>query len=225
MPTLVVMSHVLRPVGPKHAAVYWRRRIVVLLALVAVIALVGTVVRLVAGDRDGAGSDNAAKVASATPTATGAPSGSPSATTSPTASPTASPTGGTGAPACAPAALQVTATADASTYSAKANPKLGMLIRNVGDKACSLDAGSAALELVVVSGSDRIWSSDDCQEDAQSNVQVVKPGAELASSVSWPRQRSAEGCPAKLPEPKAGTYQLTGRVGDITSKPLVFTLS
>jgi archaellum component FlaG (FlaF/FlaG flagellin family) len=155
--------------------------------------------------------------------------------TMPTAA--ASPTGGAaspsptqqakaaGAAACTAKSLQVTATADASSYSKGATPKLGLLIRNVGKEDCSLDAGSAAVELLIVSGKDRIWSSDDCQKGGTSNVQVLKPGAELASSVQWPMQRSAAGCPPDLPAPNAGTYQVTGRVGKFTSQPLVFKIS
>jgi hypothetical protein len=76
----------------------------------------------------------------------------------------------------------------------------------------------------VVSGSDRIWSSDDCQKEPSSKVQILEPGAELASTVAWPVQRSAEGCPADLPAPRPGTYQLTGRVGDLTSQPVAFAI-
>lgn len=209
------MSHLMRPAGRQAPSVYWRRRLAVLIML-AVLALVGFLLfRLLTGD--GAQPDSSA----------GGTSGAAATTTAAgdaTASGTPTATSGQTAPACDAAALQVTATADAGTYAAGVQPKLGLTIRNVGAAACSLDAGSAALELVVVSGSDRIWSSDDCQQDAKSNVTALEPGKELASSVTWPRQRSAPGCPQDLPEPKPGTYQLTGRVGDITSQPLAFTL-
>jgi hypothetical protein len=242
------MSHVLRPVGPERPAVYWRRRFMVLLAAATVVVLVvGGVRALTGGGADDASATAAQQAGDAgkkavkdskgqdgqqepakqakpakpgtTPTAgAGATGGSasPSATEQPKAA---------GAPACDAKSLQVTATADASSYAKGATPTLGLLIRNVGKADCSLDAGSGAVELLIVSGKDRIWSSDDCQKDGTSNVQVLKPGAELASSVQWPMQRSAAGCRPDLPAPGAGTYQLTGRVGKFKSQPLVFRIA
>ncbi len=241
------MSHVLRPVGPEPAAVYWRRRLVVLLAAAAVVLLLVGGVRAMTGggadDASATAAESAAKDSEAArdpgsvPGKDGGKDGGKDAKAQPgtTATAGASATGGPasptqqsqapGAAACTAKSLQVTATADASSYAKGATPTLGLLIRNVGKEDCSLDAGSAAVELLIVSGKDRIWSSDDCQKDGTSNVQVLKPGAELASSVKWPMQRSAAGCPADLPAPGAGTYQLTGRVGEFTSQPLVFRIA
>ncbi len=209
------MSHVMRPVGPENPSVYWRRRVAVLVAVLVLTLVAFLVVRLVTGESaDGDGAVDAGSTA-ATPTA-GSESGAET-----TAAATMSP----GGAACDAASLQVTATTDAPTYASGSQPTVGMRIKNVGAADCTLDAGSAALELKIVSGEDRIWSSDDCQQDASSDVQTVPPGGELASSVSWPLQRSAEGCPADLPAPRPGTYQLIGRVGEITSAPVVFTIT
>ena len=130
-------------------------------------------------------------------------------------------------PACAAETTAVVATADATSYALGATAKIGMTITNSGAAACTLDAGSAALELLVVSGEDRIWSSDDCQENAESRPTTVEPGeaGTLASSVEWTLVRSAEGCAEDLPALKAGTYQLTARAGEITSAPLVLQLT
>lgn len=214
------MSHVIRPVGPQDPSVYWRRRLAVLVAAVAVVLVAYLVFRLVTGDGD----DDAAAGGSGAEVTEAAADTTPTPAASDTTDPARQDTSG-GVAECGAASLQVTATADATTYSAGAQPKVGMLIKNIGTAPCTLDAGSAALELVIVSGEDRIWSSDDCQQEASSNVQTVQPGAELASSVVWPVQRSAEGCPADLPAPKPGTYQLTGRVGEITSAPVAFTIT
>ncbi|HEX5533165.1 MAG TPA: hypothetical protein VFX33_05440 [Actinomycetales bacterium] len=236
------MSHVLRPVGPERPAVYWRRRLVVLLAAAAVVLLlVGGVKALTGGSGDASptaaqgsgGAKDAGKAGGKDPEGEQGgqaqsgttPTGASSATGGPASPSPTEQAKAAGAAACTAKSLQVTATADASSYKKGATPKLGLLIRNVGKEDCSLDAGSAAVELLIVSGKDRIWSSDDCQKGGTSNVQVLKPGAELASSVSWPMQRSAAGCPADLPAPGAGTYQVTGRVGKFTSQPLVFRIA
>lgn len=233
------MNPVLRPVGPEESSVYWRRRIAALVVLVALALAVFLVVRLLTGGGDAAAAGASGPAAGteagapadgegeAEAASDGEPSGAPetaAASEDEAAADSAADSSGE-PPACEAGGLQVTATADGTTYEAGAEPTLGVLIRNAGDEPCSLDAGSAAVELMVVSGSDRIWSSDDCQENPTTNPQTMKPGDELASSVVWPVQRSAEGCPADLPAPKPGTYQLTGRVGDLTSEPLAFTIS
>jgi hypothetical protein len=216
------MSHVMRPVGPEDPSVYWRRRLAVLVAVVALVVVVYLVLRLTTGGGQSNPTGDAG-TAGSTSTSTHAADG-PQAGAEAETTPTAGATSG-GVAACDAASLQVTATADATTYASGSQPKVGMRIKNIGPAACTLDAGSAALELKIVSGNDRIWSSDDCQQEASSNVQTVEPGGELASSVVWPLQRSAEGCPSGLSAPKPGTYQLTGRVGEITSEPLAFTIT
>ncbi|GAB2690558.1 hypothetical protein [Thalassiella azotivora] len=222
------MNRVLRPVGPEESSVYWRRRALALVLLVALVLGGWFLVRAVAGDDTPDGAPTAQDgepQGSATDDAVDdagdeAGDAEPGAGAGEEPAPETTPE----VPPCEPATLQVTATADATTYPEGVQPTLGMRIRNVGDAECTVDAGSAALELLVVSGADRIWSSDDCQEDSVNDVQVVPPGAELVSSVQWPRQRSAPGCPADLPQPRPGTYQLTGRAGEITSEPLAFDL-
>ena len=212
------MNALLSPVGPKTASVYWRRRLAVLVALVVVLLVLFLVVRLLTGGGDG------------TPAASADPSSEPGAADTPAPQPSASEQVATSTATTSPTApcdaraIQLSATADASSYEAGQHPKLGVLIRNVGTAACTLDAGSKAVELVVVSGTDRVWSSDDCQRDQTSKEQTLAPGAELASTVSWSVQRSAEGCTGDLPALGAGTYQLTGRVGDMTSQPLTFSI-
>ncbi len=100
-----------------------------------------------------------------------------------------------------------------------------MTIVNTGATACTLDAGSANLELVVASGADRIWSSDDCQKASENQQTSVAPGVKLESKVAWSVVRSASGCPTGLAKLKPGTYQLTARVGDFRSQPLALTVT
>ncbi|MFP5347719.1 MAG: hypothetical protein ACLGIA_11925 [Actinomycetes bacterium] len=217
------MNALLSPVGPRSASVYWRRRLAVLAAVVVLLLFLTLVVRVLTGGGD------AATAASREQRTAGAAGGTqaapePSAPEQP-ATATATATASSDQPGpCDAAAVQLSATSDASRYETGRQPKLGVLIRNVGTAACTLEAGSKAVELVVVSGTDRVWSSDDCQRDPTSKVQTLAPGAELASTVTWSVQRSAEGCPGGLPALGAGTYQLTGRVGDMTSQPLTFSM-
>ncbi len=211
------MSAVIHPVGPKRRETYWRRRIVALVLLVllvvAVVFGVKAVVSAIAGD------DPTTPAADVGGTAEASPPAQDPATDDPDAQ--------AGPPACAPEQVSLVAISEATSYAVGGTARMGMRITNTGTADCSLDAGSAALELTVVSGEDRIWSSDDCQESAQSVPTTVAPGEEgaLESSVEWPLVRSAKGCPSDLPALKAGTYQLMARAGDLTSTPLVFTVT
>jgi len=229
---------VIRPVGPERPQVYWRRRVVALaLVVLLTLAVVLGVQALVAGALDrtpdaaaeGSSAPSAPEQAAQDPPAQD-PAGQDPAAQEQAAQEQAEAEGVEGAvegqgaegPACTPDQVRVVATADATSYPAGATAKLGMTITNVGTAACSLDAGSAALEVLVVSGSDRIWSSDDYQDAPQSRVTALSPGEAgmLASSVEWPLQRSAEGCPQDLETALPGTYQVTARAGDISSEPL-----
>ncbi len=217
----------MHPVGRRPPNVYWRRRVVALVLLVVVLALVVWGVTALVGALRG--DDPAADAPTGSVADAGDTEGS--AATAPT---TQAGTGtGTEAqgegevPACGADTTAVVATADAASYALGATAVLGMTITNTGTVPCTLDAGSAALELLVVSGEDRIWSSDDCQEAPENRPTTVEPGEAgmLASSVEWPLARSAEGCADDLPALKAGTYQLTARAGEITSAPVVLQLT
>lgn len=232
------MSNLLHPVGPERPAVYWRRRIILLLALVAVVVLV---VALTGGGKaDAGGQDRAASLAAATdpaPAATGAPEATAQptdrATDQPSLEPTEDPTAGpeeqdeTSAPSatCEPAVLDVSVATDAVSYAPEATPRFTVTAMNSGDDPCSLDVGTSdAVELVLTSGDDRVWSSDDCQEAAEERIVTLASGEHEQQSVSWQRTRSAKGCPGNPGTPRPGTYQLTARVGEVTSEPVTFRL-
>ena len=133
---------------------------------------------------------------------------------------------GAGSPAdCAPAVLQLTVVTDATEYAAAANPVLHVSVTNTGAAPCTVDAGAASREVVITSGSDRIWSSKDCAsaQDASRQLLLAAGGKDLVD-VAWPRLRSATSCPADLPAPRAGTYQAVATLLGVPSAPAVFTL-
>lgn len=224
------MSTITRPVGPKPPQVYWRRRVLALaLVVLLVLAVVLGLRALFGGDDTTDGGTPAADTAAADTSAGDAPSADASADERADSAGAAkdedAPADGE-ASECTPEQVAVTATADATSYAPGTTATVGMTITNTGTSLCSLDAGSAALEVVVVSGSDRIWSSDDCQSAAQSRVTPLPPGEAgmLASSVEWPLERSAPGCPEDLAPLRPGTYQVTARAGEITSEPQAVTI-
>jgi hypothetical protein len=96
-----------------------------------------------------------------------------------------------------------------------------MSITNTGAVACTLDVGTAAQAYFIVSGTDPIWNSRDCQTAPASLEQVLEPNVTLTSTpFAWDRTRSsADTCTAARPGVVAGgaTYRLSVQLGDIES--------
>ncbi|MFJ2506458.1 MULTISPECIES: hypothetical protein [Arthrobacter] len=212
--------------GPASArkpskAVYRRRRIVLSLLVLAVLgALVwaGVVVAAtLSGDRDATASEPFQ-------TAPGSPPAPvPDAESSGTPAPT-----GESKPAedgtCPSSAVRVEAATDAAAYAAGANPLLTLAVTNTGPEPCKINVGTTQMEFIVTSGSDRIFSSADCQDGAQDLLKEFEPGATEKANFTWERLRSAPGCAAVASNPNPGWYVFTARLGEVTSEKAVFQL-
>jgi hypothetical protein len=195
----------LHPVGPEPAATYWRRRLVLLLALVVLLLLVKAIL-------PGGGSGK--------PTAAGTPSPSPTRSASPRPSTTPAAPG-----TCRDAALSLTVAADAGQHVAGKPVRFTITVANTSHATCRRDLGGRALEVLIRSGNDRIWSSDDCSTDHGSSVQQLKAGASLQTSVTWQGHRSSAGCPTPVAEARAGTYTVRARLGTLHSPAAVLRLA
>lgn len=189
------MSTIRTPVGPQPPGVYWRRRAVVLLGLVAIVVIILLIVFRPAG-------------------------GTPTSTAS-SPSPTATSTVTDDADACDPADIQVTAITDKGGYNQGELPLVSMSITNTGATACTINAGTDAQEYIITSGSDQIWSSRDCQTEPAPTETVLQPGiAKSTVPFPWDRTRSSTTtCTGDRPQVGAGgaTYHLTVRLGEIES--------
>lgn len=200
-----------RPAPRPSAAVYRRRRLVVLGIPLLVVVLV---VWLVAG-RGSADEPSSAPKATTTTTTKSTPRSTPK--------PTPTPTSTTGVPDCTDLTLKVSA--DDASYVAGQNPKLTTTITNEGKEACLVDAGTDEAALVITSGDDRVWSSQDCASEASGyRPLLLAAGESVKDSVTWKRVRSEEQCPKDLPAPKSGTYAATYTLSGVNAAPEVFTL-
>ena len=205
----------LQPVGPLPAATYWRRRVVLLVGLVVLLLLL----------RACAGGDGATKRKTA---ATAKPTPTPSVTR--TASPRGTSTSSTAAPAapaarlCPDAALTVTAVTDADTYAVGATPKITLVVKNSSAAPCRRDLGAGAVELVVYSGNDRIWSSVDCTDSRSTSLVTLPAGGTQAVVKTWSGRRSKPGCASTATAALAGTYRIVARVGPLRQGGAVFRL-
>ena len=210
----------MHPTGPQSPGVYWVRRALVVVVLLAL--LLG--VRWLLTGRGG-GTPTASPTPSSTPSGASS-SASSSHTATPSTSPTTSPKPtSTGPTACTKDQIAVTASTDAASYPVGATPHLRMKIENTSTTACTRDIGASQNELVITSGSVRVWSSDDCSPGGGSQVVTMAPGQSYSVAVTWLGKLSAKGCPANQPAATKGTYKLTGRNGDVTSAPAVFALT
>lgn len=215
-------------------AVYRRRRLVAGGALLLVIALVVSGFALAGAFKGGSqqasstdpSSPNPSSTAPATsqasPSADATPSASASATPSAAPSPTASAT-----PTCNQNLVTVTASTDKPSYGPGENPLLTLKVTNGGTVPCEVNIGTSQMEFLVTSGSDRIFSSKDCQASSEDLVKVIAPGASETANFPWSRNRSTDGCKAVAAAPGGGGayYIFTAKLGSRASPKAVFQLN
>ena len=199
------MSTLRHPVGPQPPQVYWRRRLVVGLGLLAVIVIIILIVV-----RPG----------------TGDPATDPGAGADPDVSETAEPGEGepsaSGPAPCTAEQVEVTPVTDSNSYGPEQQPLLSLTLLNTGATPCTMEAGSDVQEYVIVSGPDRIWASTDCQDPGVAAPIVLEPDEEVSTTpFPWSRTRSSPGdCDADREQVTAGgaTYRLSVSVGEFSSE-------
>lgn len=201
------MSTLRNPVGPQSAKVYWRRRLFVLLGLLAVILVIVLIVVRPGSAQSAGGDDKPADTAD----------------TSESAEPTPEPIEADGdAPACAPGAISLAAVTDKDTYAPEETPQLSFSLVNTGPQPCLLPVGSDVQEYVITSGADTIWSSKHCQTAPQAQELILKPNEPVSPPpIAWDRTRSDPStCEAERPLVPGGgaSYHLGVTVGELTTE-------
>ncbi|MBX7264866.1 hypothetical protein KIF24_01535 [Micromonospora sp. Llam7] len=233
-------------VGPLSPAVYWRRRAVVLGAVLLFLVVLLYSFNGPDGGNDATGDGEADPVvATGTPDPTGSvltpqtgspPSGDAGADpstpaddpdTEPSLSndpPTVDPATDEGT--CVDSELAVTALALPAQVAPGASVDLHLKVRNRSDRTCSRDVGATVQELYIKSGAEVVWSSDTCGTASGSDVQSFTPGFERSYQVGW-NGRGSSRCANGLangPTVPAGTYEVFARVGTRLSQPAKLTL-
>jgi hypothetical protein len=203
-------------------AVYRRRRLFLVVALLMVIGLV------VGGlSMAGVFSGNSRQASSTDPAAGAAASADPSSQASPSATapePTASPSA---TPTCNQNLVTVSASTDKAAYGPDENPLLTLKVTNGGTMPCEVNIGTSQMEFLVTSGADRIFSSKDCQAKSEDLVKTIAPGASETANFPWSRNRTVEGCQSVEAKPGAGGayYIFTAKLGSKASPKAVFQLN
>lgn len=212
------MSTFRNPVGPQSPAVYWRRRLIVALGVVAVIVVIALIVflpRATTTVTDPSASASAG---------TGDEVGGDAAVDDP--APSAEPIAG--AP-CDPAAVTVAAATDSNSYAADQQPQLSFAITNTSTVSCTFNVGTTQQAFVITSGEEQYWSSKDCETGPVDSELTLEPNVATGSKpIAWDRTRSStDTCEGARPSVPAGgaTYNLSVTVGAVPAATTSFILN
>jgi hypothetical protein len=198
------------------AAVYRRRRLFAGGALLLVLGLAAGGVATVSGALK-ARTEQASSTEGGGATQPSGGQTAPAAAT-PSATPTASPT-------CDQKLVTVTAATNKTSYGQDEKPVLTLKVANGGKLPCKVNIGTSQMEYLVTSGSDRIFSSKDCQAASDDLVKTIAPGKSETANFPWPRNRSVQGCEKVSDAVGAGYYVFIAKLGAKVSPPTVFQLN
>ena len=204
------MSTFRTPVGPQPSSVYWRRRLVVGLALLAIIVIILLIIFQPKGGP------------APTPKATQSASSS-------TPGPNATDAPANGQQACAPGVVDVIAATNQTSYAAGEIPQLSLTLTNKGAAACTFNAGTSQQEFLITSGAETYWNSKDCQTTPSDTPVVLQPNKPTsAPAIPWDRTRSDPStCAGERDAAPAGgaSYHLNINVGALKSNDVQFALN
>lgn len=208
-------------------AVYRRRRLFAGVALLLVLGLiaggVATLTSLLGGAQQASSAQDSTQGPSTQGPSTegdGTAQSASTASASPSATPSASPT-------CDQKLVTVKATTNKTSYAADEKPVLSLTVSNGGKLPCKVNIGTSQMDFLVTSGSDRVFSSADCQAASTDLVKTIAPGKSETANFPWPRNRSVQGC-ENVPDGTvagSGYYVFIAKLGAKVSPPTVFQLS
>ncbi|NUT39737.1 MAG: hypothetical protein HOV86_07065 [Thermoactinospora sp.] len=217
--------------------VYWRRRMSVLVGALVVVAVVAWACS--SGSDGPAGKSSAQSLESppSEPVLSGLPtfSPSPTASPSPSASPSAKPSSTVKAVAAKPkqrkpgmpcerSDLVLSLQGREEIYAGSTQPGFVYTLVNTGPVMCTADVGPRALELLITSGDDRIWSTADCVSGQDGQIHKLERGIPFVRTVQWDRRRSAAACGKEGQAALPGTYVAVVDGGSLRSRKAVFHL-
>jgi hypothetical protein len=242
---------------PKSAAavnVYWRRRVIALVAGLGMLALVTWTVNGALGGGNtqrttdlsqttghhsaspapGSGSATPGTVPSSTVPSSPVPgragAGGAGATPSPTGKPTPTPSSSAthhpaAAGACSAANLVLSLTSAQHSYPDHTRPQFDVSVVSTARGRCTAALGAAHLHVRIrAGGKTRIWDSADCARSAAPRVTTLARGIPLVVQFTWNRTTSAPGCRLPHRAVRPGTYTATAYGGNRSSRAMSFVL-
>jgi hypothetical protein len=199
------VSGVIRPAGPLPARVYWVRRALLLVLLVVVFSLIwwGAASVFGGGGSDARGStsssaggsggsgDGGSTVGGASQQGGGADKQRPGKHRHDGGKPTrhrpAAPSG-----PCAPTDVDIAVVVH--DVAAGHHAPVALRLTSGGAAACTLAITPDTLALRITSGSDVVWSSDDCPNSLLARQLIVRAHKPVVYTFEWDGRRSTETC-------------------------------
>ena len=216
------MTPVTRPRGPLPPRVYWFRRGLVLVVALALVWGVAHLLGSGGGTTPGPAARPAAAEASSSAPATTAPPASapPQAVTSAraltqkqrraTATAAATPLAAPEGP-CADGDITVDPSLKGSAYAGRSTVFTLSLTSRVSP-ACTFTVTPETVVLRLTSGSDRIWSTQECPGAVPKQSVVVRRDVPATVSVAWNGQRSDTDCTRSTAWAQPGYYHASAAV-------------
>jgi hypothetical protein len=239
------LTETVRPAGPMPQSVYWRRRAVALVAVLAILSLIawafsGALGSGALGSADHAGSGGTSN--SGTSNSGGSDGGGSDGGAS--TGDGGSDSGGAGGSsngqraagaaigaaaagrvrACPSGAVVLSVFASQPAYIGAQLPEFTVDVVGTARSTCTFDVGARHVALVIRSGSHRVWSSADCAAGTGSLRSDLQRGVPTVIPISWNRQASVPGCTAPAAPAAAGTYTATAVDGALASNTITFRL-
>jgi hypothetical protein len=223
-------------------ATYWRRRVVVLAAGVAVLGLpVWAVNAALGGSRapgQGPPRPSAGHVASAHSRAGHGHPRAPARETAdpggrPRARPAAVPRGASAAPSpgpgrrqtCPGRAVRLTIRSARHRYGPGEQVIFVVGAVSTSSRPCRLDLGSKFTSVVVASSGTPLWDSSSCLRGSGFWLVTLRRAAPVYLRVSWDRRTSLSGCTGEGAAVRSGSYTAAAFNGQIRSQATTFVLS
>ena len=182
------MSSVINPVGPEEPATYWRRRILVAVAVLIALVVVMFVMKSCSG-----GTDPVAQ-----------PTVQPTQSAQPSESPSSSASSGANAAACNNSDIGVAVKMEKSSFKVGEEIVFQMHITNNGSNECSRNLGPKVNTVSVSSGPAAVWSSDNCLQPGEDDFKNIPAGKTYVVESTWKQDVTAASCSTPFQKAKAG---------------------
>jgi hypothetical protein len=211
------------PQETARAAVYWRRRMLVLIVSMSVLAGITWSAAIVVGavgraSRAGGGHPGLAAQASPPVSSTAASSGVRGNVAADSGA--AVPVGRS----CPVADVVVTLSATQASYSAWQQPQFAVDVVSSASYPCSFDIGAGHVLLQISAGTAHVWTSADCAEGLASQPTTLQRSVPAVVPMTWDEQYSSVGCPVPGRAASAGSYTASATDGSATSNDVAFTI-
>jgi len=213
---------------PQRAAVYWRRRVAVLVISMSVLAGISWSATTLIGGRAWGGRAAASgprPPARSLQQASGTGAAASGAHGNVTAESRLAVPAHQASRSCPVGDVVVTLSGTQTRYSAWQQPQFAVDVVSLASYPCTFDVGAAHVLLQISAGSAQVWTSADCAEGKSTQPATLHHGVPAVVSMTWDEQYSSTGCPVPGRAAPPGSYTARATDGSAISPDVTFTIS